>query len=89
MGGEPITWYNEDFWLVTGPSGDPVGYITTAFWSPTLDTNIALATLPVAFADVGTKLKALLPNAPGPVDAEVVPTPFKDPEKDIPKQELG
>ncbi len=89
MGGEPITWYNEDFWLVTDPSGDPVGYITSAFWSPTFDTNIALATLPVAFADVGTKLKALLPDEPGPVDAEVVPTPFKDPEKDIPKQELA
>ena len=89
MGGDPITWYNEDFWLVTDPMDDPVGYITSAFWSPTFDTNIALATLPVAFAAVGTKLKALLPDEPGPVDAAVVPTPFKDPEKDIPKQELG
>ena len=87
MGGAPITWYNEDFWIVTNLSDVPVGYITSAFWSPTLEINIALATLPVTSSDVGTKLKAVLPEAT--VDAEVVPTPFKDPDKGIPKQALG
>ena len=89
MGGDPITWYNEDFWPVRDLEGGDAGYITSAFYSPTLATNIALATVPVASADVGTRLKAVLPGAPAPVDAEVVPTPFKDPGKEIPKQRLG
>ena len=86
MGGSPITWYNEDFWYVTNRSGQEIGYITSAFWSPTHDTNIALATLPAAYARTGTRLKAVLPAEDGPVDAEVVPVPFKDPKKEIPKQ---
>ena len=86
MGGSPITWYNEDFWYVTNRSGREVGYITSAFWSPTHGANIALATLPVAYARVGAKLKAALPAEDAPVDAEVVPVPFKDPNKEIPKQ---
>lgn len=86
MGGSPIVWYNEDFWHVINRSGREVGYITSAFWSPTHGTNIALATLPVAYARVGAKLKAALPAEDAPVDAEVVPLPFKDPNKEIPKQ---
>ena len=86
MGGSPITWYNEDFWYVTSRSGQEVGYITSAFWSPTHNTNIALATLPTAYAKNGTKLKAVLPAEDAPVNAEVVPVPFKDPKKKIPKQ---
>ena len=32
VGGEPITWYNEDFYLVKDiDTGDDVGYITSAF----------------------------------------------------------
>ena len=47
VGGEPIVWYNEDFYLVEdGDSGDDVGYVTSAFWSPTLESNIALAVMP-------------------------------------------
>ena len=34
----------------------------------------------------GTKLKVVLPAEGGPVNAEVVPVPFKDPKKKIPKQ---
>ena len=89
MGGDPITWYNEDFWPVRDLEGEDAGYITSAFYSPTLESNIALATVPVALAEVGTRLKAVLPGEPAPVDAEVAPTPFKDPNKEIPKQRLG
>ena len=47
LGGEPLTWYNEDFYLVKDEdSGADVGYVTSAFYSPNLGTNIALATMP-------------------------------------------
>ena len=88
MGGSPITWYNEDFWYVTTRAGREVGYVTSAFWSPTHNTNIALATLPIAYAKNGTKLKVVLPAEDAPVNAEVVPVPFKDPKKEIPKQKV-
>ena len=82
MGGEPITWYNEDFYLVHA-DGAPQGYVSSAFWSPALDTNIALAMMPVDYAGEGTKLQVALPKD-GLVDAEIVPVPFKDPKKQIP-----
>ena len=88
MGGSPINWYNEDFWYVTNRAGQEVGYVTSAFWSPTHNTNIALATLPIAYAKNGTKLKVVLPAEDAPVNAEVVPVPFKDPKKKIPKQKV-
>ena len=47
VGGEPIVWYNEDFYLVKDEdSGADVGYVTSAFWSPNLESNIALAVMP-------------------------------------------
>ena len=82
MGGEPLTWYNEDYYLVHADGG-PQGYVSSAFWSPSLGTNIALAMMPVEYAEHGTKLKVALPKD-GLVDAEVVPVPFKDPKKQIP-----
>ena len=88
MGGSPIIWYNEDFWYVTNHAGQEVGYVTSAFWSPTHNTNIALATLPIAYAKNGAKLKVLLPAEDAPVNAEVVPVPFKDSKKKIPKQKV-
>ena len=86
MGGSPITWYNEDFWHVTTRYGDQVGYVSSAFWSPTHNTNIALAMVPVTYAKIGTSLKVTLPAEDAPVKAKVVPVPFKDPHKEIPKQ---
>ena len=82
MGGKPLTWYNEDFYLVHA-DGAPQGYVSSAFWSPSLDTNIALAMMPVDYAEIGQKLQVALPGD-GLVDAEVVPVPFKDPKKQIP-----
>ncbi|MEM8744510.1 MAG: glycine cleavage T C-terminal barrel domain-containing protein [Pseudomonadota bacterium] len=82
MGGKPLTWYNEDFYLVHADGG-PQGYVSSAFWSPSLDTNIALAMMPVEYAEIGHNLQVALPGD-GLVDAEVVPVPFKDPKKQIP-----
>ena len=47
LAGEPIRDYNPDFWLVSDPETDEeCGYVTSAWWSPELETNIALAHVP-------------------------------------------
>ena len=88
MGGEPITWYNEDFYLVKDrDNGNDVGYVTSAFWSPNQGSNIALAVMPKSHWRIGTGVKVQLP-VDGIVDASVVRVPFRDPTKEIPKSEL-
>ena len=89
VGGEPIVWYNEDFYLVKDEdSGADVGYVTSAFWSPNLESNIALAVMPRTHWQRGRRVQVELPKD-GIVDAEVVRVPFFDPAKDIPKKELS
>ena len=81
VGGEPIVWYNEDFYLVKdNDSGDDVGYVTSAFWSPIMGSNIALAVLPRSHWKRGTQVKVQLP-ADGIVDAEVVRVPLRRPDQ--------
>ena len=88
VGGEPITWYNEDFYLVKDPdAGHDVGYVTSAFWSPNVGSNIALAVMPATHWKRGARVRVLLPND-GLVDAEVVRVPFFDPTKQRPKTVL-
>ena len=88
MGGEPITWYNEDFYLVKdAENGDDVGYVTSAFFSPSLGSNIALAVMPRTHWRRGTDVKVQLPQD-GIVDGTVVRVPFHDPNKSIPNTEL-
>ena len=85
LSGAPITWYNEDFYLVNDTdNGNDIGYITSAFWSPTLNSNIALAVMPKTHWRRGTKAKVQLPGD-GIVDATVVRVPFLDPTKEVPK----
>jgi aminomethyltransferase len=83
MGGDPITWYASDFYHVF--SGEQlVGYVTSAWYSPTQQSNIALAMLPVDLAAIGTSLEVALPtkysNSPT-VAATVEKTPFRQPAK--------
>jgi len=81
MGGEPITWYPADFYHVF--AGDElVGYVTSAWFSPTQESNIGFAMLPVALTELGTELTVALPStyADAPVEATVVDTPFKKPD---------
>ncbi|MEE9301439.1 MAG: glycine cleavage T C-terminal barrel domain-containing protein [Alphaproteobacteria bacterium] len=85
IGGKPLTWYNTDFYIVKDKNGKTdVGYVTSAFYSPKLETNIALAWLPNSHNKLGTALKVALPNERHPVNAVVVETPFVDPKKKIP-----
>lgn len=87
MGGEPIVWYNESFYPVKDAALRDVGYATSAFWSPNVGSNIALAVMPRSRWKRGTRVKALLLND-GLVDAEVVRAPFFDPTKERPKTAL-
>ena len=82
LGGAPITDYASDFWLVRTPEGQRVGYLTSPWWSPELDTNIALGYVPFELSEVGTRLSVELPEPyavrPGePVPAEVCEMPFR------------
>lgn len=88
VGGKPITWYNEDFYLVQdAESGRDVGYVTSAFWSPNVGSNIALAVMPSTHWKRGARVRVGLPQD-GLVDAEVVRVPFVDPTKERPKTAL-
>lgn len=83
LAGRPITDYAPDFWLISAtPEDDPVGYVTSPWWSPELGTNIAMGFVPVGLAALGTALWVHLPDeyadTPGvPVPAEVVEMPFR------------
>lgn len=79
--GAPIE-FNETKWLVRH-RGEPVGEVTSAIHSPRLKRNIGYAMLPVGLADIGTGLSLATPW--GERVAHVVPKPFLDPKKDIPK----
>ena len=83
LGGKEITDYAPDFWLIADTDGNDMGYVTSPWWSPELETNIALAWVPWKSSEVGTKLKVKLPDeysdSPGvPVDGEIVDVPFRE-----------
>jgi aminomethyltransferase len=69
-----------DGYKVLDGSGKEIGYVTSGSPAPFLKKNIALAYVPPAFAEIGTKLKVEI-RGQG-VGAQVVPTPFyKRPKK--------
>ncbi|QKK03501.1 MAG: aminomethyl transferase family protein [Pseudomonadota bacterium] len=85
VGGERITWYNEDYWPIIDGSGKEVGFVTSAFYAPQKESNIAMGFVPPELAAMGTRLTVRLPEKyGGDADAEVVQKPFLDPEKKIP-----
>lgn len=85
MGGLPVTDYPSDFWLVQDEEGNRVGYVTSAWWSPELEVNIALAFVPHALSETGTRLQVELPEAYSEdsdhaAAAEVCEVPFRPSE---------
>jgi glycine cleavage system aminomethyltransferase T len=83
LGGKEITDYAPDFWLVADPDGNDMGYVTSPWWSPELNTNIALAWVPFTSSEVGTKLLVRLPDEYSeisgvPVEAKIVEVPFRE-----------
>ena len=84
MGGAPIDDYAPDFWLIsTSSDGEPVGYVTSPWYSPEIGQNIAMGYVPVEHAELGTELWVHLPeqyaDVPGsPVAAEIIEMPFRE-----------
>lgn len=74
--------FNDTKWPVQR-DGKPVGHVTSAIHSPRLKRNIGYAMLPTADGKLGTLLTVATPW--GERDATVVPRPFVDPKKEIPK----
>jgi glycine cleavage system aminomethyltransferase T len=72
----------EDFWPVS-VGGRAVGKLTSASYSPRLEINMGYAWLPIASASHGTRIEIASPS--GTLGAEVVPLPFWDASKDVPK----
>jgi aminomethyltransferase len=75
--------FNAAKWPVRA-DGRLVGQVTSAIHSPRLRKNIGFALVPVEHAAHGTRLAVDLPDA-GERQATVVPKPFVDPQKAIPK----
>ena len=62
LGGKPIDEYAPDFWLVSEDGNTPVGYLTSPWYSPELETNIAMGYVPYEKKDIGNKFKFHLPD---------------------------
>jgi len=84
FGGLPVTDYAPDFWLISADEGgEPVGYISSPWYSPELQINIGLAWVPLAMTEPGTPLQVWLPeeyaigHAGDTVAGEVVEVPFR------------
>jgi aminomethyltransferase len=75
--------FNATRWPVSA-GGKQVGFITSAIYSPRLKKNIGYAMLPARYCKLGSELAVSIPGS-GDRRAVVVPRPFVDPEKDIPK----
>jgi len=65
-------------------NGSSIGKVTSAIYSPRLKKNIGYAMLPAAHTALGTALTVIIPGA-GSRKATIVPRPFVDPKKEIPK----
>jgi glycine cleavage system aminomethyltransferase T len=72
---------NATTWAVSADGAS--GRVTSAVYSPRLEKNIGYAWLPVEHTELGTRLTVETPE--GGRGATIVPMPFVDPEKQIPK----
>ncbi|MFC7405087.1 glycine cleavage T C-terminal barrel domain-containing protein [Georgenia alba] len=89
IGGNPLGTYNDGSMIEpfeVSVESERVGEVTSACWSPRLEKNIGLAMVPVAQSEIGTQLEVAGPG--GTVEAVVVPKPFVDPTKEVPKRDL-
>lgn len=83
LAGSPIDDYAPDFWLISEQQhGEPVGYVTSPWYSPELEINIAMGYVPLRDTALGTELWVWVPDEYAdengvPVAAEVVEMPFR------------
>ena len=80
--GEPLGMWLEDFWPVS-VGGREVGKLTSASYSPRLEINMGYAWVPIESAAHDTRIEITSPS--GGLGAAVVPLPFWDATKDVPK----
>jgi len=80
--GQPLD-LNMTRWPVAR-NGEQLGQVTSAVYSPRLKKNLGYAWVPIEHAELGTHLTITLPDG-DERSATVVPKPFVDPEKEIPK----
>ncbi len=83
IGDRPMPEEMTEFWPVL-KDGREVGHVTNAVYSPRLRRNIGYAWVPIELAAHGTALHVAWPFA-RPAPARVVPLPFYDPRKEIPR----
>jgi len=82
LGGKKIEEYAPDFWLISEDGNAPIGYLTSPWYSPELETNIAMGYVPYEKKAIGNKFKFHLPDqycdtSGQPVDGEIVEMPFR------------
>lgn len=90
IGGPALGTFNDGSMIDAFPvwrSRERVGEVTSACFSPRLERNIGYAMVPAGLSEIGTELEIETPA--GVVPAVVVPKPFVDPTKDIPKQSFA
>ncbi|MCD2196705.1 glycine cleavage system protein T [Actinomycetospora endophytica] len=87
IGGTPLGSYNDGSMIepftVWDDSGQIVGSVTSACWSPRLERNLGLAMVGVGCTPLGTTLR--ITTLDDTRDAVVVEKPFVDPSKQTPK----
>jgi aminomethyltransferase len=90
IGGKKLGSYNDgtmiDFFPIYA-NGDRIGNVTSACHSPRLEKNIGYAMVPIEFAEFGTEVAVETPDEQ--TSAVVVPRPFIDARKEIPRQDLA
>ena len=84
--GKPIDWYITDFWPVKDvATAQSIGHVSSAFYSPKLGFNIALAMVQVDYAEDDTEVEVIRSDTRETVTAQVCRFPFFDPTKELPK----
>lgn len=81
IAGDPLD-LNMTPWSVS-VDGREVGRVTSAVYSPRLEKNIGYAMVPIESSEIGSTLTVATPA--GDRQATVVPKPFVDPRKEVPK----
>ncbi|MGI8740852.1 MAG: glycine cleavage T C-terminal barrel domain-containing protein [Gammaproteobacteria bacterium] len=86
FGGEPITWYIPDFWQVSDTANQQqVGYVSSAWYSPKVGCNIALAMMNAPHDAPGGLVAIEREQGAQSVEAKVCKFPFFDAAKKLPK----
>jgi aminomethyltransferase len=82
VGGPPIKYWLPEYWPVHA-DGKRIGHLTALAHSPRLQKNIGYAMVTVPHAKAGSRFSVKSPGGDRP--ATVVPLPFMDPRKEIPR----